>query len=113
MIHLSQAAIAEIKRMKAKHPSSDTLLHVGVKTGGCSDFYYILDLVESSDAEDVVLNHGEIRMAIAPQIVPYLNGLTIDYSEDLMGGGFRFHNPNATQSCGCGNSFSIVEKQPV
>ncbi|MBE9177375.1 iron-sulfur cluster assembly accessory protein [Oculatella sp. LEGE 06141] len=113
MIHLSQAAITEINRIKSRQHHPDALFQVGVQVGGCSDFFYVLALVECPGAEDMVLERGEVKLAIAPQTVPYLNGLTIDYSEDLMGGGFRFHNPNAAQTCGCGNSFSIAEKQLV
>jgi len=48
-------------------------------------------------------------VVIDDQSLDYINGLMLDYSEDLMGGGFRFHNPNAKHSCGCGNSFSVKE----
>jgi iron-sulfur cluster assembly protein len=107
MIHLSQAAITEVNRIRFKSSNPDALFRLRVKPGGCSDFYYTLELDETPTSEDRVVDCDTIRVVIDPNSFPYLEGLTIDYTEDLMGGGFRFHNPNASSSCGCGNSFSI------
>jgi iron-sulfur cluster assembly protein len=107
MIHLSPAAITEVNRIKSKHSNPEALVRLGVKAGGCGDFYYTLALDETTTAEDCVIACGQVRVAIAPGSLKYLNGLRVDYTEDLMGGGFRFHNPNASSSCGCGNSFSV------
>ncbi|NJO42921.1 MAG: iron-sulfur cluster assembly accessory protein [Cyanobacteria bacterium CRU_2_1] len=107
MIHLSRAAIAEINRIKSKYSNPDALFRLGIKTGGCADFHYTLDFDEMAASDDRVLNCNGIPVIINPQSWTYLDGLTLDYSEDLMGGGFRFHNPHAASSCGCGNSFSI------
>lgn len=109
MIHLSQTAINEVQRMKAKHPAMGVLLRLGIQPGGCADFYYTLSLDEQVAAADRVINCEGIQIVVDAQSWKYLNGLNLDYSEDLMGGGFRFHNPNATNSCGCGNSFSVDE----
>ncbi|WP_416674582.1 HesB/IscA family protein [Egbenema bharatensis] len=107
MIHLSSAAIAEVNRIKSKHSNPEALVRLGVKAGGCGDFYYTLTLDEVATAEDCVTHCDTVRIAIAPESLKYLDGLRVDYTEDLMGGGFRFHNPNASSSCGCGNSFSV------
>jgi iron-sulfur cluster assembly protein len=56
---------------------------------------------------DQVFDCGAVQVVIDPQSWPYLNGLTLDYTEDLMGGSFRFDNPNAKQTCSCGHSFGF------
>jgi iron-sulfur cluster assembly protein len=104
MIQLSPAAIAEVKRLQSKRPAP---FRLGIASGGCAEFYYTLALDETVTPEDQLIDCKGIRIVIAPQHQPYLNGLTLDYTEDLMGGGFRFNNPNAVSSCGCGNSFAI------
>jgi iron-sulfur cluster assembly protein len=110
MIQLSPAAIAEIKRIQSKQPGR--AFRLGVETGGCAEFYYTMALDEMALDEMALEETGEtidcdgILVAIAPQHQPYLEGLILDYTEDLMGGGFRFHNPNAVTHCECGNSFT-------
>ena len=82
-------------------------LRVGVKGGGCSGFSYLLDLTESrKDTDEVFEQHG-IRIICDPKSLLYLNGVNIDFKDEIMGRGFVFNNPNATSSCGCGSSFSV------
>lgn len=108
MLNLSPAAIKEISRLHAKYPPAITICRIGVKAGGCSGWYYTLTFDEALHADDIVQPvTGNIRIAVDAQAQPYLEGVTIDYTEDLMGGGFRFENPNALEHCGCGHSFAI------
>jgi iron-sulfur cluster assembly protein len=114
MIEISQAAIAEIDRMHAvrdyhSQPKAriDRMFRVGFTSGGCENFYYTFDLVDSIEDHDRVDRVGGISVLIDRQQLPYLDHLKLDYSEDLMGGGFRFENPLATKVCGCGNSFAM------
>ncbi|HEY9748788.1 MAG TPA: iron-sulfur cluster assembly accessory protein [Allocoleopsis sp.] len=107
MLQLSQAAISEILRLQQKCHQPNAVFRLGVQPSGCSGMSYTLEFDEHIGPDDDLYNCNGIKVAIARTNVPVLNGLSLDYSEDLMGGGFRFHNPNATQSCGCGNSFSI------
>jgi iron-sulfur cluster assembly protein len=107
MIQLSQAAAHEIQRMKSKSTNPDALLRLAALTGGCADWCYALSLSDQPEATDHVFTCQGIQIAVTAQSWPYLEGLSLDYSEDLMGGGFRFNNPNATSICGCGNSFSV------
>jgi iron-sulfur cluster assembly protein len=108
MIEISKAAISEIKRMQAVREQSTSKFRIGFASGGCKDFYYTIDLVDSIDHEDRVSEVGGILVSIDPQQLEYLDQLKLDYSEDLMGGGFRFENPLTTSVCGCGNSFSVL-----
>jgi iron-sulfur cluster assembly protein len=107
MIHLSPAALAEVHRIQAKSVNPQTAVRLSVKSGGCADFYYTLELDDAIAADDHVQACNGLQVVIDAQSLPYVHSLKIDYTEDLMGGGFRFDNPNAVSNCGCGNSFSI------
>ncbi len=109
-VRLSPAAIAEVNRIRSKHPNSATLFRLGVQTGGCAELYYTLSLEESALPGDRLLDCDGIQVAIDAQSWRYLDGLTLDYTEDMMGGGFRFNNPNAVSNCGCGNSFAVGDR---
>ncbi|MEG3857694.1 HesB/IscA family protein [Microcoleus sp. herbarium12] len=106
MIHLSKTAALEINRLKSKHSHPNALFRLGVESSGCSGLSYTMAFDDAPVPEDTLCESEGVQVAIDPQHIKYLNELTLDYSEDLMGGGFRFHNPNAAQSCSCGNSFS-------
>lgn len=108
MIELSPTALQEINRLRQKQ-SPDSVVQIGLRSGGCLEWLYTLEFTEqiSTDSEVIECANG-IRVQIAKQAQAYLTGLKLDYSEDLMGGSFRFHNPNAAQHCGCGNSFAIA-----
>lgn len=82
-------------------------LRVGVKGGGCSGFSYVLDLTESQKDHDEVFELHGIKVVCDPKSLLYLNGVTIDFKDEIMGRGFVFQNPNASSSCGCGSSFAV------
>lgn len=107
MIHLSQAAVSEIGRLQSKQ-QPNILFRLTIKPGGCSDWFYDMSFDEATKFGDQVFDLSGIQVVIDTESLNYINGLTLDYSEDLMGGGFRFHNPLAIATCGCGNSFSIA-----
>lgn len=108
MIDLSQAAAREIRRLQFSRQKPDSRLRLGIKTGGCSGLFYTLELNEAAEASDLVCESNGICVITDEKSYPYLNGLKLDYSEDLMGGGFRFYNPNASATCSCGQSFSAA-----
>lgn len=112
MIHLSRAALAEVKRLQQRcfdENSSNAILRLGVQPGGCLEFYYTLEFVATPAVSDRLWHCDDLQVAVDAHSLRYLDGVTLDYSEDLMGGGFRFENPNAEQHCGCGNSFQAIE----
>ena len=111
MIHLSLTAVKEIKRLQATQQTPKALFRLRILSGGCFDWFYQMGFDQTINAEDAVYNCGDIQIVVNSQALIYVDGLTIDYSEDLMGGGFRFTNPNAAQHCGCGNSFSVRAPQ--
>ena len=106
-ILLSETAANEIKKIinESKLPP-ETRLRVGVKGGGCSGFSYLLDLTEEEpgEADEVMESHG-VPIVVDMKSLLYLEGTEIDHRSEVMGSGFVFKNPNATASCGCGQSF--------
>lgn len=129
MIHISQTAAKEIKRLKQARQQPDNLFRLSVKRGGCSGWFYILDL---DNPNPQINNHEEVESKSIPsketlgdriyesegltiivdeQTDAQVHGLELDYSEDLMGGGFRFQNPNAISTCQCGLSFKTNNLQ--
>ena len=114
MIHLTPDAIKEFNRL-GKHRQQDlrqSRLRIEIRPGSCSDFSYSLAFDSNVNDTDVSVDAEELAIVINQQDVEALNGLTIDYSEDLMGGAFRFQNPNATYTCDCSNSFSLTPLEP-
>jgi len=108
-VNLSEAAAKEIKTIIKDQnlPEAETKLRVGVKGGGCSGFSYMLDLTEepAADTDEQLEAHG-VKILIDQKSYLYLNGVEIDFKDEVMGRGFVFKNPNATSTCGCGSSFS-------
>lgn len=112
MITLSPSAVKEIKRLLSKQ-NTQVFFRLQIQAGGCSGLFYDLKFDRVVRQGDRVFNCTGISVTVDTQSLNYVSNLTIDYSEDLMGGGFRFHNPSAIASCGCGNSFSIQELDAV
>ncbi len=108
MIQLSAAATAEILRLKARRQPADVLFRLSVVRQGCMEFSYAMQFVTGPQAGDRTLDCNGIPIVLPETDLPYLENLRLDYSEDMMGGGFRFNNPIASQTCSCGNSFAIA-----
>jgi iron-sulfur cluster assembly accessory protein len=107
MIQLSASATSEILRLRAKIQDNSSKLRISVLSGSCLDFSYSLTFDSHCQPGDQIYQNPSISIIVNSEALAHVNGLVLDYSEDLMGGGFQFHNPNAVQSCGCGNSFSV------
>jgi iron-sulfur cluster assembly protein len=108
-ITLSETAAREIKTIITQQelPADATRLRVGVKGGGCSGFSYMLDLTEETKTEaDEEMESNGVKILCDTRSYLYLNGVEIDFRDEVMGRGFVFKNPNATSSCGCGSSFT-------
>lgn len=102
--------VTEAAALKAKEVLKDTPnagIRVSVVGGGCAGLQYDLQPEEKAAEGDLVLEFYGVPFFINPMVVPYLKGTQIDFSSSLMDGGFKFRNPNATSSCGCGTSFGI------
>jgi iron-sulfur cluster assembly accessory protein len=107
MIHLTDSAATEIRRLMAERGEPDAMLRFGVETGGCSGMQYSMDFDQQAGTRDRVFDQHGITVVCDGESLAYLEGLEVDFSNKLMGGGFKFHNPNARRSCGCGTSFRV------
>ncbi len=112
-ILITESAMEELARL-CKGKGSDQLLRVGVRSGGCSGMSYTMDFVQSDaiENEDEIYEYQTLegisfRVVCDPKILLYIYGMQLDFSNELIGGGFNFTNPNATQTCGCGSSFAV------
>ena len=107
-MNVTPAAIKEIKGFLAGEDDLPETagLRVRVVPGGCSGFQYSLNIEEEPRSGDFVLDKDDIKLFIDMFSAQYLNGITVDYTSNMMGSGFTFENPNATGGCGCGTSFS-------
>jgi iron-sulfur cluster assembly accessory protein len=85
----------------------DNGLRVAVMGGGCSGFQYALDFEREARPTDTVLEFDGLKVYVDPVSARYLKGTTIDYVLGMQGAGFKFSNPNAVGSCGCGSSFTV------
>ena len=107
-ISLSERAVTEVKRIVEEQNLPDgTGLRVGVKGGGCSGFSYTLGFDDNHNPTDQMSEVDGVQIMCDPKSFLYLNGTVVDFEDNLMGRGFKFTNPNASKSCGCGESFTV------
>src|SRR3979490_3157404 len=107
-IIITASAAQRIAALKAQEEAEGSFLRIAVSGGGCSGFQYGLSFDEETSPDDVVFEHGGIRVVVDDVSLELLNGSEVDFVEDLMGASFQIKNPNAASSCGCGNSFSAA-----
>jgi len=105
-VTLTERAATRIAEIVAGEDKA-RLLRVSVEGGGCSGFQYKFDLVPQAEPGDIVLERSGAKIVIDSVSLGFLAGSEIDFVDDLIGASFRINNPKATQSCGCGTSFSI------
>jgi iron-sulfur cluster assembly accessory protein len=104
-ITLTPSAAARVRSLLTERNLPDYALRVFVSGGGCSGLQYGMALEGQVRQDDLRFRAGDVDVVIDPMSIGYLGGATIDYVDDLMGGGFKVDNPNAVASCGCGHSF--------
>jgi iron-sulfur cluster assembly accessory protein len=105
-VAVSEAAARKIAALLAGEPDK-IALRVAVEGGGCSGFSYIIDLTDTKNDDDTLIECDGARVLIDELSLVYMGGSVIDFVDDLMGQSFQIKNPNAVASCGCGTSFSI------
>ena len=122
IIQIKSKAMSRLIELKSKRdtdPKSEVedpttaplILRMGVRNGGCSGLSYVMDFSTSDDIQEddeVDIYEAEnIQCVVDAKSLLYLYGLELDYSDELIGGGFKFFNPNAEENCGCGSSFGV------
>jgi iron-sulfur cluster assembly protein len=102
---LTEIAATELQKAMKEMGKEGEGLKILVQPGGCAGFQYGLVFQKSPEEGDEVLETNGVKIYVRGEMAPLLDGITIDYVQTLMGGGFKIDNPNATSTCGCGQSF--------
>ena len=112
-ILITNDAIEQISSL-LKNQTDKKALRVGVRSGGCSGMSYTMDFISGDEinSDDKVYDYSlnseqSFKVVCDPKSLLYIYGMQLDFSKDLIGGGFNFVNPNASQTCGCGSSFAV------
>jgi len=106
MLNLTESAQTAVNRFMTGAEEQVSGLRIAVTGGGCSGMQYSMALEKESKQDDTVVEFGEIKVFVDPASLPLLEGVTVDFLDTMEGSGFKFVNPNATNTCGCGSSFS-------
>lgn len=104
-VNITPAAAQAVKDLLAKRNLEGYALRVFISGGGCSGFQYGMALDNNPRETDLSIEENGVKLVVDEVSIDYLRGATIDYVENLMGGGFKIENPNAISTCGCGSSF--------
>ncbi|PHU18160.1 Iron-sulfur assembly protein IscA, chloroplastic [Capsicum chinense] len=106
-ISLTDNALKHLNKMRSER-NEDLCLRIGVKQGGCSGMSYTMEFENQENArpDDSIIEYNGFVIVCDPKSLLFIFGMQLDYSDALIGGGFSFKNPNATQTCGCGKSFA-------
>ena len=107
VVALTATAVQMVKEAMAQENLTGHGIRVGVVGGGCSGFQYSMDFESQPRDGDLVLEQDGVKVFVDPMSSMYLQGVTIDYVQGLQGAGFKFVNPSAKNTCGCGSSFSV------
>jgi iron-sulfur cluster assembly protein len=105
---VTDAAASRVRELIARSSTPVAGVRVGVKNGGCAGMSYTMDLAETVERGDEVVDVNGLKVLIDPKAVLFLLGTTMDFTVDKMSAKFVFRNPNETSACGCGESVSIT-----
>jgi iron-sulfur cluster assembly protein len=103
-ITITDAAAEEIAKQRDKRGTPNARIRIGVRGGGCTGFTYVFEWADELRATDREFRSGDVGVVVDPKSLVYLGGMTLDFVRGMMGHGFKFQNPNAKGSCGCGES---------
>jgi len=103
-VAITEAAAEEIAKQRAKRGTPDARIRVGVRGGGCTGFTYVFEWADELKPKDTEFSAHGVSIVVDPKSLVFLGGMTLDFTRGMMGHGFKFNNPNAKGSCGCGES---------
>ena len=109
-IALTDRAAEHVKNYLAK-TAEGVGLRVGVKPTGCSGYQYVVEAAQAVNEHDTAFETNGVTVVVDEQSLRYLAGTELDFIREGLNEGFRFHNPNVNETCGCGESFSIADNQ--
>ena len=107
MISISDSARDRLLQIMQNENSKKEFVRVGVESGGCSGLSYKLEFDSYKKDDDELIQDNQIQLLVNKKSFLYLVGTTLEFSDGLNGKGFVFNNPNASRTCGCGESFSL------
>ena len=107
LVRLTESAAKRLAHIVAAEGEGARMLRVAVSGGGCSGFTYFLEFAEAPNKGDRELVSHDVKLFVDPKSYLYLMGTEVDFVDSLAGSGFKFGNPNARRTCGCGESFSV------
>ena len=105
-VTLSESAARHITRYLSRR-GKGVGVRLGVKTTGCSGLAYKLEYVDEAAPEDVMFEERGVKILVDPKSMAYIDGTELDFVREGLNEGFKFHNPNERDSCGCGESFRV------
>ncbi len=103
-IAITEAAAQEIAKQREKRGNPNSRIRVGVRGGGCTGFTYVFEWADEVKPTDKEFSAHGVSIVVDPKSLVFLGGMTLDFVRGMMGHGFKFNNPNAKGSCGCGES---------
>jgi iron-sulfur cluster assembly protein len=105
MITITESAAKEIQRQRDKRGTPESSIRLGIRGGGCTGFSYMFEWEDGDPREtDKIFEQHGVRVVVDPKSYVYFQGTELDFVSSMMGHGFKFNNPNAKGSCGCGES---------
>lgn len=105
-VEITPEALEQMKRLLERKGEPGSFLRIGVKGGGCSGLEYVIRLETRDMPYDMAFVEGPVKVVCDAKSAMYLRGSILQWTGNLIGGGFKFDNPNAQRSCGCGTSFT-------
>ncbi|MEX1255960.1 MAG: iron-sulfur cluster insertion protein ErpA [Dehalococcoidia bacterium] len=109
VVNITDKAVEKARNLLQEKGIETGALRVFVAGGGCSGYQYGMSLAQEAEEDDLVIEHGGVRLLVDPESAPLLQGAEIDYVDDIMKSGFTIFNPNAVKSCACGSSFDTAD----
>lgn len=106
LVKLTPSAGEKTRTLIAREKKGD-FLRLGISGGGCNGLTYKMAFTSDVRENDILVDTADVHVLVDAKSALYLRGTELDYSHALMGGGFKFHNPNAQGSCSCGESFNL------
>lgn len=106
LVRVTPNAATKINELKKRENQGD-FLRIRITGGGCNGLSYKMKFVEEGKEGDILVSSGGVRVLVDSKTTLYLRGTTLDYSDKMVAGGFKFSNPNAKASCSCGESFNL------
>lgn len=106
MINLTEKALIKLKQILTEDNNPNAKIRIYVEGGGCSGFSYGFSIDDNAQEDDFVIEENDVSVLVDPISFGYLEGITVDFKDDIEGARFSIQNPKAASTCGCGSSFS-------